>query len=560
MASEQNLATAEVFDGEPALEALAGTTARSETSEPPLLQRGAQEHHDLTSVHSHMLKAAGLTKTFQSAGIPPDIRLRLEAVLASLEQWGKIQQQCTAEVSSIVNELCRSPSAVQNRLPEATAPGMRTATWEHFHRFLDSSETQHTIDILGNETTFSASESSGVNGVWVPERIRINSARVIYTVKNNFFAAETEHPTPATRPLIILRPFKRLLYYEKHIRALVGKLEDELDAETHTKSTVNFDDFMVRFEPLRNHTKSLHLSSFDDIVLYTKELRCLVDFMDKLIEPARKRLGTETDIVSFSELWFLYPAGTYIFVKDVDSAQKLWRIVQRTGGRREISSVGSTQERLSKHRYTNFVLDCYFIDYNGSRFFPVYGRFEIPPFDGNKAVASLSVVPIRIAEKEGLVDQDAIMLHGETFLQYCTKVRHIYYDGWSHHRDSKGTLLMRHLNTKIDSEVILDFKRAVTEDPSLVEHETEASVFRLPDDELSDGNLEIDNDSNWDKLLSDEICSSIRVPDSNGTLAAGRECMLILPDRVFGYVLRTRTWGKPEFHSITNITVECIDL
>lgn len=524
---------------EPSSQAVANSTAKPKASEPPLLDRVAQEHKNLISAESHMSNTTELTTMSQSPQVPPDVRLRLESLLASLERWGKFQEECTTEISKMLRGPSEPSAVGRNRLPEITTPKMRTATWEAFHRSFDSSETQCTIDVLSDETASFAGDPSALDGAWMPERMRINSARVIFTIKNKFFATEIEHLGPITRPLVIIRPFKRLVYYLNDLKALVGQLEAVLEAETHSKWTD--ESFMEHFQRLGDRGKALNISSYDEFSLYTKELRCLVDFMDELIEPARKRLGTEIDIVSFSELWFLYPEGTYIFIKGVDAAQKVWRIIQRTGGRREITP---KQERLSTHRHTNFVIDCYFVDYNGSQFFPIYGRFEIEPFEGRKTVASLPVVPLRIAEKEGLVDQDATIRRGEVFLQYCTKACHLYYNGWSHHRKPDGKTLQRQLNTKVDSDVMLDFKRAVAENPSLVEKETEASVYRIPDLELNDESLEFDDDSKLDQLLSDELCSSIRVPDSNGMLTSGRECVPILPDRVFGYVLRTRTWGR----------------
>lgn len=327
------------------------------------------------------------------------------------------------------------------------------------------------------------------------------------------------------------------------MKSLLDELQTELDATNSLTETADFDTFMGRFKSLKDHKSSLNLCSFEDLVLYTKELRCLANFMDDFVRPARTRLKTETDMVSFSELWFLFAEYSYIFAKGLGLAQKVWRIIQRTGGRKEMTP---KQGRLPTPRYDRFIIDCYFIDYNGSRFLPVYGRFEIEPFEGRKAVTSLPVVPIRVAAKDGLVDQDAISQRGELFVQYCTKACHFYYNGWSHHRDPRGMSLRRHLNTKIDSDVILDFTRAVAEDTSSGEFdESEPSIYRISDDELMSGeDFDFDNDSTWDKVLSDEVISNLRVPGRQGDLDGCRDCLPIFPDRVLGYVLRTRTWGR----------------
>ncbi|KAG8158458.1 hypothetical protein KVR01_011580 [Diaporthe batatas] len=550
MALEKGALRADISTRESSPVLAAGKT--SEASEASLVNEAAENHDESVSIDNHVSNFTRLAGMAQSPAVPPNVQPLLESLFASLEKFQKLQQECITEISSILQG---SPAShvVRNYLPDTIIPRMRTVGWEDFHRSHAGSEAQYTIDILGESTTSSISETVALYGFRVPERIRVNSARVIYTIKNKFFATHVEDSSPVTRPLIILRPFKRLVYDEQHMKALIGELEAQLDKGTKIESTEDFANFMQRFTRLQDHIKFLNLSCFEEFHFYVKELRCLLDFMDERVEPSRKRLRTETDIVSFSELWFLYPEGTYIFIKSVGSAQRVWRIIQRTGGRRPMTSVVSKQERPSVHNLTNFVIDCYFIDYNGSRFFPVYGRFEIEAFEGRKAVASLPVVPIRIAAKEGLLQEEAVIQRSRLFIQYCTKTSHLYYNGWSHHREPNGKSLRSHSNTKIDSEVIIDFERAVAEDPSLVEHETDPSVYRISDGELSGVDLEIDNDSHWDQYSSDELCGNIQVPDNDGNLAGHGECMPIFPDRVFGYVLKTRTWASLRIEALMAI-------
>lgn len=529
MSPEQDPSPAGPSYNKHALEVASGATGESEAFQTPLFNDMVEEHGNVTSIT-------------QATGVTPDVRARLEALLVRLERWGKIGQECTTEISGILQGPSAASEVVHSRLPETTIPRIRTAAWREFHRSYDGKQPQCTIDVLGDETPSAPDESGGLHSLQVPERLRINSARVIYTVRKNFFAVETEYSNPTTRPLVILRPFKQLVYYETHMKSLLNKLETALDATSSLTGTADFDTFMSRFKILKDHKTPLNLWSFEDFVLYTKELRCVANFMDNFIQPARRRLKTETDMVSFSELWFLFPECSHIFAKGFGIAQKVWRIIQRTGGRREMNP---KQGRLPTPRYDRFIIDCYFIDYNGSRFFPVYGRFEIEPFEGRKAVTSLPVVPIRVATKDGLVDYDAISQRGELFVQYCTKTCHFYYNGWSHHRDPRGMSLRRHLNTKIDSEVILDFTRAVAEDPSPDGlDESEPAIYRISHGDLGEEDFEFDNDSTWDKVLSDEVISNLRVPGRQGDLDGCRDCLPIFPDRVLGYVLRTRTWGR----------------
>lgn len=515
-------------------------------SDDPPLKRIIQGHKHLANIEGNLLGSMELTKAAQSSNLTLDVRSRLEGVLSSLEQLGKLQEECIAEISTLLQVpsgmavVKHSPSDI-NRLPATIIPQMRTVTWDDFHRSFGSS--QYTIDILDTETASHASEISGSDQeLPLPERIRINSSRLIYTIKSNFFTSTEKEPTRSNRPFVILRPFKQLVYHKYNLKALVDELEVELQAH---KADPN--PSFANVERLKKHHEALNLASFDDLALYAKELGCLLEFMEDSIEPVQKRVETESDIVSFSELWFLYPENTYLFIKGVGSAQKVWRVIQRTGGREEEFPAGSNphKERLSAYRDANFVVDCYFIDYNGAHFLPAYDQFEIQPFEGIKAVNSLPIIPLRIAVKNGLVDEDEIVSRGDLFIKYCTGTHHLYYSGRSHHRDCNGKFMQGHVDTKIDSEVILDFERAVANNPSLVEYKTEASVYQLSDEDLSDEYLEIGNDAIWDKLVSDRVRLKISAVASGDLLAASdRGYLPILPDRVFGYVLKNRTWGR----------------
>ena len=63
-----------------------------------------------------------------------------------------------------------------------------------------------------------------------------------------------------------------------------------------------------------------------------------------------------------------------VYVKDKDIPQKVWRVVLATGGRRCLSAVDMSNDsegirgQPREPLYTDFVLDCYYIDYDGSRY------------------------------------------------------------------------------------------------------------------------------------------------------------------------------------------------
>jgi hypothetical protein len=149
MTSEQSLPLAGVSCSEPASEVVSGTTVETEASETPLFKGTAQEYDNPASVA-------------QPSGVTPDVRLRLEALLVKLERWGEIQEECTTEISSILQGSSGASDILHNRLPETTIPEIRTASWREFHKPRDSTEPQYTMDVLGDNTASIADELSGL--------------------------------------------------------------------------------------------------------------------------------------------------------------------------------------------------------------------------------------------------------------------------------------------------------------------------------------------------------------------------------------------------------------
>lgn len=298
------------------------------------------------------------------------------------------------------------------------------------------------------------------------------------------------------------------------------------------------------------------------------DLRCLVRFMDEFIKPVRTQVQQPGQrSVRFSELWHLFQPGQLIYVRDRDVPQKVWRVLQTVGGRRYLrppypdEMVNGMPPRKSRNNgYSDFILDCYSLDHDGSRFAPVFNSFPIHKFDDARLIDSLPVFPVSIAERERILDKEALTKRGQQFVQ-CTNICHRYYSGRSLVRNGNGANLpfrsdsvddrvQMLISESIEGEVMIDLDRAFQRNPDWLPifHELKPSVMDLrecEEDETDPFEEKVEQDDVWDKRRRDDFISGDELklyPWPRGIEPSGDD-FLLLPDRVFGFVLRSRKWG-----------------
>lgn len=93
----------------------------------------------------------------------------------------------------------------------------------------------------------------------------------------------------------------------------------------------------------------------------------------------------------------------------------------------------SQNKTISMHeKFTPFYLDCYFIDFDGTKFTVGLNGFEFKPYTGKKKITSLEVYPSRFRGESGQASQVGTDLtqRGKDFLA-LTLVSHRNFDGTS---------------------------------------------------------------------------------------------------------------------------------
>ena len=183
----------------------------------------------------------------------------------------------------------------------------------------------------------------------------------------------------------------------------------------------------------------------DDRTRLRDELRCIVDFMDndmKDIYSVQKDIDNGTKkVIAFDYLWQLFKPGDVVI--EEHAQKRAYIVLHVTGGRSltkraqrfKIKEEFSPQEAvLEKAAYlakypksTPFVLDCFYLDFDGTNFGPRPAKFMFKEYDGEKPIRSLKVFPARF-DGSPKQTENALIRRGKRFVKLA-RVDHKYYSG-----------------------------------------------------------------------------------------------------------------------------------
>src|SRR6266480_4083068 len=420
----------------------------------------------------------------------------------------------------------------------------------------------------------------------LPWRVRINShwlLVVLNRVSDKFF--------PLLPPEIFRWPFKPFVYYEKSILETIAELRKSLDREAIERIENKLKE-PVETDPVI--TSDRFPDAEGQCLLYELTAK----FIAMYLQPVRAKLSGHNR-VQFHELWFLFEPGQYVFVREKNCPQNVWRVLQTTGGNpylrkqrfekplghpplpprmrthRDPRGLKDSREisnpYLSPYDFSPFLIDCYYIDFDGIRFRPVYRRFQIPSFGDNLLVSSLTVIPLAVAEGAGIINQDVRRRIGEQYLD-CTKPSHRHFEGRTLDRNSVGNRLYlqtseewrterRAVQESLEGKVMVDLTTAAEAQPEWQPSYDELDSYNTPLEELQTDGIDLGDEGITDDYVLDqrrrddfeqkEFTKFKLWNAETGTKPEGQD-LLLLPDRVYAFVLRTRKWGKFCLHFVAS--------
>jgi hypothetical protein len=381
----------------------------------------------------------------------------------------------------------------------------------------------------------------------LPERIRISS-RFLSDILEELLGEDYDY---GNHEIIMSRPFKTLSYYENKLRAWYEGLAKK---------------FHVRIgdcEPDEAHSESEdgpeakeEWDKLPDPAGALQHLGCLLEFIDTEIKTKVENYSKENfQHASFADMWHLFKPGDEV----VDQQNRqAYRVLSVTSpGHKAVdpwSRFKSRSDNDDSEELEPMFIRCVYVDFDGKLLGPVVETFEIDAFDGEKSIYSLPIKPLRFTKIDGL--RQILIERGKKFVG-MTSVKHMHCSG--------VTLDTR---DEVDGQVVVDFAEAlsVPENKSwrpdiedLVGDVPESSPYpacygeccnrgSVFDDNFVDDKRNEDFMSTLNPQGRSELPSILIHPRNLEELARDGNAptddeYLIMSNRVFGFILRSRKWG-----------------
>lgn len=293
----------------------------------------------------------------------------------------------------------------------------------------------------------------------IPFRLAINSTYLLDVlgqfVGESFSASQN----------VFVRPFKYLVAFESDIRQFLKETEIAYDqavsklGETTQESPATVvtitDEGNGEGENKSRHQSPAHVTQVDDVnnariaALRVRrerdELRCLVEFMDTdmhdIFDAKRRISNGDITEIAFEHLWLLFKPGDIVLSSSLDechNSRQAYRVLNISGGRAYFDSgykaayiglidqIGdSDSENEEKCRdaikcsgmdTTCFLIDAFYIDFDGNKLGPRSRRFAIAPYKGTKPINSLVPFPM-LPGSESEQTQRTLIQRGRRFVQ-----------------------------------------------------------------------------------------------------------------------------------------------
>lgn len=324
-------------------------------------------------------------------------------------------------------------------------------------------------------------------------------------------------------------------------------------------------------------------------------LRALLKFMKEDMKAVferhhllRSSEASEATLVGFRDLWHLFMAGDLV-VTDDPSPSRIYRVsilpaCDLFSSKRPVTEIrmrseGSHKqvESVYKQESMSFLnVDVFYFDFDGRNFGPVEKRFRILSYEGEKKVTDLPLFPLRF-RKDAASIRSQMLDRGTKFCDLCTIV-HREYNGLSAVEPKEQVWFLRStqltgnvelipcITTQIDSQVIIDSNLAYQKYPekapkfglkSWMEDDDRivkeacgipgcTECFR---DRYIYDDHRIDRQRTIDFIKANR--SLLRLMNHSERLSD--DFKLLLTNRVFGFVLRSRRWHFLDIDSVRPI-------
>ncbi|KFA55622.1 hypothetical protein S40293_10012 [Stachybotrys chartarum IBT 40293] len=345
-------------------------------------------------------------------------------------------------------------------------------------------------------------------GSSLPERLRINSRELIAILTkihgSDIRGAEAAF-TSDESAILLLRPFRVLMYYDQAIRAWHSKLRKKFSDNALAASeseeirgskggppaqstepiepvksvSASAEDEQggqqqeTEFQP-EEQSEIAQDDAKEDEAEDDSNSRVALAHLDVLLEFMDKDMKSRIDLVRgpgtcekvvFSDLWHLFRPGDFVIRND---GKQAFRVLRTEGIPHQVNDIynGWSFRQLTNNEETPFSIHCIYVDFDGKEFGPIMETFPIKRFEKEKSVTSLEIYPLRYYRlpqpKEPSAEEQTteqrlwkyLVERGRKFLQACSvsvgAFRPMYY---------AGPAIVP--SEEVESQVVVDFEAAL---------------------------------------------------------------------------------------------------
>ncbi|KAG8354293.1 hypothetical protein FVEN_g7714 [Fusarium venenatum] len=524
-----------------------------------------------------------------------------------------------AEFKACGKTVAKSSSVIDVLVGE---PQMLGGFFQHYHsKSFTEKDISHRVKLAevhhtqkgesGGQGSGRANSSDG--RAILPERIRIHSREIIRTLSIVHGSGITSDDV-SDGSIVMLRPYRMLTYYESEIRQWHSRLEERFseiesgaekklvtdterplrDAET-TDDNGNEDKDSAKPDA----TGVADPEGFSSSKAAMEHLACLLKFMDEYVQKRLQYLHSPScDKIFFSDIWQLFKPGDQVMSADGKQVYQVFNVTSPPHIGKDKWSRFAKEKDESDEAPPNedYVIHCVFVHFDGYQIGPVVKDVTISKFDGEKAVTSLSIYPLRChvrlklerqimtlkptgdevdqAVRDGVTElRETLVERGKLFTEVA-HVKHMYYSG-----------LTVDTRDEVQSQVMIDFEEAF-----LVENNNNwrpevrhlIGMIAMSDSTTTDAPCEalccskdtvhndiyVDNKRHHDFMKEmlrgvedgiDDLPPASVYPRPMDTSDTGgrpltEDELLIMSYSVFGFVLRDRSWAKLDLAHLTHVT------
>ncbi|KAF2258339.1 hypothetical protein CC78DRAFT_621906 [Lojkania enalia] len=399
---------------------------------------------------------------------------------------------------------------------------------------------------------------------------------------------------------VLVYPFKPLLVYENDLRRYFAEIQEKLRKLMSLQNSEKLvdDDSVEQEDDSKLKVPGRPISELEKTKRIVDEMECLMEFIDndmrELLNVRKQITDKSLHKIKFEHLWLLFRPGVLMTSSDKSSDRipTGYQILHVTGGRpildlenfsqsEAYDSYGGWENRdagyaiTSSRECTDFIIDCFYLDYNGTAYGPRPETFIITEYTGERDITSLTCYPLDSPGVEARLRTD-LLNRGKKFVQCTMGNGRFFYSGPvlreldPHHRQTCQFCVRKNLQERAEGEVMIDHTTALENSVNIgcnwqmafgggiITQASKANrreVFEAVNcsNPSCKACTDVFNDAAVDLHLRDRFIRSSKCLKAMHRKDFDEEQSLIMSYRLCGFTMQHRKWHPLHVDSVTHV-------